>query len=84
MIECPPIQDDAVYSPCASIMGSVGAERMNPLALMIRPRGSSPHHSVALVLALTAIRASEPLPLVHIISSTPSMLIALAAKTPIE
>jgi len=44
----------------------------------------SPHHSVALVLALTAIRASEPLPLVHIISSTPSMLIALAAKTPIE
>ena len=37
---------------------------MNPLALMIRPRGSSPHHSVALVLALTAIRASEPLPLV--------------------
>ena len=55
---------------------------MNPLALMIRPRGSSPHHSLALVLALTAIRASEPLPLVHIISSTPSMLIALAAKTP--
>jgi hypothetical protein len=42
---------------------------MNPLALMIRPRGSSPHHSSALVLALTAIRASEPLPLVHIISS---------------
>jgi len=42
---------------------------MNPLALMIRPRGSSPHHSGALVLALTAIRASEPLPLVHIISS---------------
>jgi hypothetical protein len=65
-------------------MGSVDAERMNPLALMIRPRSSSPHHSVALVLALTAIRASEPLPLVHIISSTPSMLIALAAKTPIE
>jgi len=57
---------------------------MNPLALMIRPRGSSPHHSVALVLALTAIRASKPLPLVHIISSTPSMLIASAAKTPIE
>ena len=47
---------------------------MSPLALMIRPRGSPPHHSVALVLALTAIRASEPLPLVHIISSTPSML----------
>ena len=45
---------------------------------MIRPRGSSPHHSVALVLALTAIRASEPLPLVHIISSTPSMLIEFA------
>jgi len=57
---------------------------MNPLARMIRPRGASPHHSVALVLALTTIRASEPLPLVHIISSTPSMLIALAAKTPIE
>jgi hypothetical protein len=33
---------------------------MNPLALMIGPRGCSPHHSVALVLALTAIRASEP------------------------
>jgi len=65
-------------------MGSVDTERLNPLALMIRPRGSSPHHSVALVLALTAIRASEPLPLVHIISSTPSMLIALAAKTPIK
>jgi hypothetical protein len=65
-------------------MGSVDAEGMSPLALMIRPRGSSPHHSVALVLALTAIRASKPLPLVHIISSTPSMLIALAAKTPIE
>ena len=46
---------------------------MNPLALMIRPHDSSPHHSLALVLALTAIRASEPLPLVHIISSTPSM-----------
>jgi hypothetical protein len=57
---------------------------MNPLALMIRPRGSLPHHSVALIVALTAIRASEPLPLVHIISSTPSMLIALAAKTPIK
>ena len=65
-------------------MGSFDAEGMHPLALMIRPRGSSPHHFVALVLALTAIRASEPLPLVHIMSSTPSMLIALAAKTPIE
>ena len=58
--------------------------KMYPLALMIRPRGSSPDHSVALVLALTAIRASEPLPLVRIISSTPSMLIASAAKTPME
>ena len=67
-----------------SCLRPVDAERMNSLALMICPRGSSPHHSVALVLALTAIRASEPLPLVHIISSTPSMLIALAAKTPIE
>src|SRR5580700_3077566 len=57
---------------------------MSPLALMIRPHGSSPHHSLALVLALTAIRASKPLPLVHIISLTPSMPIALAAKTPIE
>jgi hypothetical protein len=57
---------------------------MSPLALMIRPHGSSPHHSLALVLALTAIRASKPLPLVHITSSAPSMLIALAAKTPIE
>jgi hypothetical protein len=33
---------------------------MNPLALMIRPHGSSPHHSLALVLALTGIRASKP------------------------
>src|SRR5271157_2494632 len=41
-----------------------------------------PHHSLALVLALTGIRASKPLPLVHITSSAPSMLIALAAKTP--
>jgi hypothetical protein len=57
---------------------------MSPLALMFRPPDSSPHHSLALLLALTGIRASEPLPLVHIISSTPSMLIALAAKTPIE
>jgi hypothetical protein len=48
-------------------MGSVDAERMNPLARMTRPRGASPHHSVALVLAPTAIRASEPLPLVHTI-----------------
>src|ERR1700729_2178350 len=55
---------------------------MSPLALMIRPRGSSPHHSLALVLALAAIRASKPFPLVHITSSAPSMLIASAAKTP--
>jgi hypothetical protein len=40
--------------------GIFDAERMNPLALMIRPHGSSPHHSVALVPALTAIRASKP------------------------
>jgi hypothetical protein len=53
---------------------------MSPLALMIRPRGSSPHHSVALVLALTGIRASKPLPLVHITSSAPSMLIALGGE----
>jgi hypothetical protein len=57
---------------------------MNPLALMILPHGSSPHHSVAFVLALTSLRASKPFPLVHITSSAPSMLIALAAKTPIE
>jgi hypothetical protein len=57
---------------------------MSPLALMIRPHGSLPHHSLALILALTAIRASKPFPLVHITSSAPSMLIALAAKTPIE
>ena len=43
---------------------------MSPLALMIRPRGSSPHHSLALVLALAAIRASKPFPLVHITSSS--------------
>ena len=55
---------------------------MSPLALMIRPHGSLPHHSLALVLALTAIRASKPFSLVHITSSAPSMLIALAAKTP--
>src|ERR1700729_1593720 len=57
---------------------------MSPLALMIRPRGSSPHHSLALVLALAAIRASKPFPLVHITSSAPSMLIASAAKTPLS
>ena len=55
---------------------------MSPLALMLRPHGSSPHHSLALVLALTGIRASKPFPLVHITSSAPSMLIASAAKTP--
>src|SRR5271168_5288563 len=53
---------------------------MVPLALMIRPHGSSPHHSLALVLALTAIRASKPFPLVHITSSAPSMLIALGGE----
>src|ERR1700722_1546498 len=61
-------------------MGSVDAEGMSPLALMIRPRGSSPHHSLALVLALTGIRASKPFPLVHITSSAPSMLIALGGE----
>ena len=53
---------------------------MAPLALMIRPHGSSPHHSLALVLALTAIRASKPFPLAHITSSAPSMLIALGGE----
>jgi hypothetical protein len=52
------------------------------LALMIRPHGSSPHHSLAIVLALTGIRASKPFPFSHITSSAPSMPIALAAKTP--
>src|ERR1700680_2515971 len=41
-----------------------------------------PHHSLALVLALTGIGASKLFPLVHITSSAPSMLIASAAKTP--
>src|ERR1700721_617424 len=53
---------------------------MSPLALMIRPHGSSPHHSLALVLALTAILASKPFPLAHITSSAPSMLIALGGE----
>src|ERR1700677_317198 len=53
---------------------------MSPLALMIRPHGSSPHHSLALVLALTAIRASKPFSLVHIPPSAPSMLIALGGE----
>src|ERR1700758_513365 len=53
---------------------------MSPLALMIRPHGSSPHHSLALVLALATIRASKPFPLVHITSSAPSMLIALGGE----
>ena len=53
---------------------------MCPLALMIRPHGSSPHHSLALVLALAAIRASKPFPLVHITSSAPSMLIAFGGE----
>jgi hypothetical protein len=47
---------------------------------MIRPHGSSPHHSLALVLALTAIRASKTFPLVHITSSAPSMLIAFGSE----
>src|SRR3984957_10642771 len=38
------------------------------------------HHSLALVLALTAILASKPFPLAHIISSAPSMLIALGGE----
>ena len=53
---------------------------MSPLALMIRPHGSSPHHSLALVLALTAILASKPFPLAHITSSAPLMLIALGGE----
>ena len=53
---------------------------MAPLALMIRPHGSSPHHSLALELALTGIRASKPFPLVHITSLAPSMLIALGGE----
>jgi len=61
-------------------MGSVDAEGMSPLALMIRPHGSSPHHSLALVLALTGIRASKPFSLVHITSLAPSMLIALGGE----
>jgi hypothetical protein len=51
---------------------------------MIRPRRSSPHHSLTLVLALTAIRASKPFPLVHITSSAPSMLIALGGENPLS
>jgi hypothetical protein len=43
--------------------GPVDAEEMSPLALMVRPHGSLPHHSLALVLALTGIRASKPFPL---------------------
>src|ERR1700758_5549912 len=57
---------------------------MSPLALMIRPHGSSPHHSLALVLALAAIRASKPFPLVHITSSAPSMLIAFGGENPLS
>jgi hypothetical protein len=53
---------------------------MVPPALMIRPHVSSPHHSLALEPALTAIRASKPFPLVHIPSSAPSMLIALGGE----
>jgi hypothetical protein len=47
---------------------------------MIRPHGFLPHQSFALVLALTAIRASKPFPLVHISSSALSMLIALGGE----
>src|SRR6201987_2335427 len=54
-------------------MGSFDADEMAPLALMIRPPGSSPHHSRALVGALSGVRASKPLPLVHITSSAPSI-----------
>src|SRR6201987_6391019 len=54
-------------------MGSFDADEMAPLALMIRPPGLSPHHSRALVVALTGVRASKPLPLVHITSSAPSI-----------
>ena len=61
-------------------MGSVDAEEMSPLALMIRPHGSSPHHSSALVVAQAAFRASKPFSLVHITSSAPSMLIALGGE----
>jgi hypothetical protein len=49
---------------------------------MIRPHGSSPHHSLALILELTGIRASKPFPLVYITPSAPSMLIALGGETP--
>src|ERR1700722_20385867 len=48
---------------------------------MIRPHGSSPHHSLALGMALTGIRASKPFPLAHLTSSAPSMLIALSGET---
>ena len=57
----------------------VDAEEMSPRALTIRPHGSSPH-SLALVLALTGIRASKPFPLVHITSSAPSMPIAFGGE----
>src|SRR5271166_640735 len=67
-------------SRARSCLRPVDAEGMHPLALMIRPHGSSPHHSLALVLALTGIRASKPFPLVHITSSAPSMLIALGGE----
>ena len=49
------------------------ADEMAPLALMIRPPGSSPHHSNALVVAPASRRASKPLPWVHITSSAPSI-----------
>jgi hypothetical protein len=49
------------------------ASKPPPLVGLPRPGlvfASSPHHSVALVMTLTAIRASKPLPLAHITSST--------------
>jgi hypothetical protein len=66
------------------VYGLLMRKGCSPLALMIRPHGSLPHHSVALILALTAILASKPFPLTHIISSAPSMLVALGGETPIE
>src|SRR5271154_5025752 len=79
MIEFLRFRDDAVYSP-APQSWDLSRGELDPLALMIRPHGSSPHHSLALVLALTAIRASKPCSLVHITSSAPSMLIALGGE----
>jgi hypothetical protein len=77
-----PLRLDATQiAPCnqprrdlATGAGRVGClDEMAPLALMIRPPGPSPHHSNALVVALTGVRASKPLPLVHITSLAPSI-----------